>query len=88
MLFFADGEMATIKNLLLNIFFPSSPNDLKLLQFFFTCMGRFVGIFELIHIYLGIVKSFQTLHVHMNMPAETDTKLAKIRLEIMNTLRE
>ena len=34
MVFFADGEMATGKNLLLNIFFPSSPNDLKLLQYF------------------------------------------------------
>ena len=32
---------------------------------FLTCMGGFVGIFELIHIYLGIVKSFQTLHYHM-----------------------
>ena len=25
-----------------------------------------MGIFDLIHRYLGIVKSFQTLHVHMN----------------------
>ena len=25
-----------------------------------------MGIFYLIHRYLGIVKSFQTLHVHMN----------------------
>ena len=64
MLFSADGEMATCKNLLLNFFFPSSPNDLKLLQYFLTCIGRFVGIFDLIHIYLGNVKSFQTLHVH------------------------
>ena len=64
--FFADGEMGTGKNLLLNIFFPSSPNDLKLLQYILTCIGRFVGIFDLIHRYLGIVKSFQTLHVHMN----------------------
>ena len=56
MLFFADGEMATGKNLLLNFFFPSSPNDLKLLHYFLTCIGRFVGIFELIHIYLGIEK--------------------------------
>ena len=66
MLFFADGEMASGKNLLLNFFFPSFPNDLKLLQYFFlTCIGRFVGMFDLIHIYLGIVKSFQTLHDHM-----------------------
>ena len=57
MLFSADGETATCKNLLLNIFFSSSPNNLKLLQyFFFTCIGRFVGIFDLIHIYLGIEK--------------------------------
>ena len=47
-------------------FFPTSPNDLKILQYFLTYIGRFVGIFDLIHIYLGIVKSFQTLHVHMN----------------------
>ena len=25
-----------------------------------------MGIFDLIHRYLGIAKSFQTLHVHMN----------------------
>ena len=66
MLFFADGEMAIGKNLLVNIFFPSSPNDLKLLQYFFTCIGRFMGIFDLILRYLGIAKSFQTLHVHVN----------------------
>ena len=25
-----------------------------------------MGIFDMLHIYLGSVKSFQTLHVHMN----------------------
>ena len=70
MLFFANGEMTTGKILLLNIFLPSSPSGLKLLQDFLTCIGRFVGIFDLIHIYLGIVKSFQTLHVHMNNTAK------------------
>ena len=49
MLFFANGEMATGKNLLVNIFLPSSLNDLKLSQYFLTCIGRFVGIFELIY---------------------------------------
>ncbi len=46
MLFFANGEMDISKSLLVNIFFPSSWNDLKLSQFFLTCVGRFVGIFE------------------------------------------
>ena len=32
---------------------------------FLTCIGRIVGNFWR-YIYLGIVKSFQTLHVHMN----------------------
>ena len=59
MLSSADGEMATCKNLLVNIFFPSSKNDLKLSQYFFDLYSRkVVGIFELIHIYLGIQKLF------------------------------
>ena len=45
MVFFADGEMATGKNLLLNIFFPSSPNDSKLLQYFFDLYRKFCGNF-------------------------------------------
>ena len=47
MLFSADGEMASGKNLLLNIFFPSSPNDLKLLQFFFDLYRKVCGNFLL-----------------------------------------
>ena len=39
--------MATSKNLLLNIFFPSSPNDLKLLQYFFDLYRKVCGIFWL-----------------------------------------
>ena len=45
MLFFADGEMATGKNLLVNIFFSSSPNDLKHLQYFFDLCMKVCGNF-------------------------------------------
>ena len=45
MLFFADGEMAIAKNLLVNIFFPSSPNDLKLSQYFFDQYRKVCGNF-------------------------------------------
>ena len=59
MQFFADGEMPTGKNLLVNIFFlvPSMTGNFYSI-FFLTCIGRFVGIFELIDIYLGIEKLF------------------------------
>ena len=45
MLFFADGEMASGRDLLLNIFFPSSPNDVKLLQYFFDLYRKVCGNF-------------------------------------------
>ena len=45
MLFLADGEMATGKNLLLKIFVSSSPNDLELLQYFFYLYRKVCGIF-------------------------------------------
>ena len=46
-------------------FFPVPQMSWNFYSIFLTSIGRFVGIFDLIHIYLGIVKSFQTLHYHM-----------------------
>ena len=45
-----------------------------------TCIGRFVGIFELIHIYLGIVKSFQTLHDHMIISGKYGYKTGRYKV--------
>ena len=45
MLFFANGEMAIGKKLLIKIFFPSSPNDLKLSQYFIDLYRKVCGYF-------------------------------------------
>ena len=45
MLFFADGKMAIGKKLLVKFFFPSSPNDLKLSQYFIALYRKDCGYF-------------------------------------------
>ena len=48
--------MGTCKNLLLNIFFLVPQMTWNFYSIFLTCVGRFVGIFEFIHRYLGFKK--------------------------------